>query len=142
MKFVIFCEKLNDGTVKTYTPEELAIFLQQFREKDGEAVVKIRPYIPEEALVLNSKTGETRIVRAVDYCFGTVTLYNSDKPDTVYRQKYGYLPIKLEEWDIDECIVLSHEKMHELGFQFESESGRHKDLHRLEWEEFFDSCFG
>ena len=102
MKFVIFCEKLNDGTVKTYTPEELALFLQQFRAKDGEAVIKIRPYIPEEALVLNSKTGETRIVRAVDYCWGTVTLYNSDKPDTVYQQKYGYLPIKLEEWDIDE----------------------------------------
>ena len=142
MKFVIFCEKLNDGTVKTYTPEELAIFLQHFREKDGEAVIKIRPYIPEEALVLNSKTGETRIVRAVDYCFGTVTLYNSDKPDTVYQQKYGYLPIKLEEWDIDECIVLSHEKLQVLGFQFENEMGRHKDLHRIAWEEWFDSIFG
>ena len=88
--------------------------------------IRVFPYFEEGQMVLNIKTLQTRIVKAVMALEkGKLVLYNNDCPDEAELQEQGYVSIIPEEWNIRDCVPVNSKEARKEGFQFGTEMGVH-----------------
>jgi len=98
--------------------------------------IRVFPYFEEGQMVLNIKTLQTRIVKAVMALEkGKLVLYNNDCPDEAELQEQGYVSIIPEEWNIRDCVPVNSKEARKEGFQFGTEMGVHPKYSEMQARE-------
>ena len=98
--------------------------------------IRVFPYFEEGQMVLNIKTLQTRIVKAVMALEkGKLVLYNNDCPDEAELQEQGYVSIIPEEWNIRDCVPVNSKEARKEGFQFGTEMGVHHKYSEMQARE-------
>ena len=98
--------------------------------------VRVFPYFEEGQMVLNIKTLQTRIVKAVMALEkGKLVVYDNDCPDEAELQEQGYVSIIPEEWNIRDCVPVNSKEARKEGFQFGTEMGVHPKYSEMQARE-------
>ena len=98
--------------------------------------IRVFPYFEEGQMVLNIKTLQTRIVKAVMALEkGKLVVYNNDCPDEAELQEQGYVSIIPEEWNIRDCVPVNSKEARKEGFQFGTEMGVHPKYSEMQARE-------
>ncbi len=98
--------------------------------------IRVFPYFEEGQMVLNIKTLQTRIVKAVMALEkGKLVVYDNDCPDEAELQEQGYVSIIPEEWNIRDCVPVNSKEARKEGFQFGTEMGVHPKYSEMQARE-------
>lgn len=145
MKYVVYSRfKTEVPYLKTICDNEetLATTIQYLRidlvtsSVHENVEIRVFPYFEEGQMVLNIKTLQTRIVKAVMALEkGKLVVYNNDCPDEAELQEQGYVSIIPEEWNIRECVPVNSKEARKEGFQFGTEMGVHPKYSEMQARE-------
>ena len=145
MKYVVYLRfKTEVPYLKTICDNEetLATTIQYLRidlvtsSVHENVEIRVFPYFEEGQMVLNIKTLQTRIVKAVMAIEkGKLVVYNNDCPDEAELQEQGYVSIIPEEWNIRECVPVNSKEARKEGFQFGTEMGVHPKYSEMQARE-------
>ena len=145
MKYVVYSRFKTEVTYsKTICDNEetLATTIQYLRidlvtsSVHENVEIRVFPYFEEGQMVLNIKTLQTRIVKAVMALEkGKLVLYNNDCPDEAELQEQGYVSIIPEEWNIRDCVSVNSKEARKEGFQFGTEMGVHPKYSEMQARE-------
>ena len=98
--------------------------------------IRVFPYFEEGQMVLNIKTLQTRLVKAVMALEkGKLVVYDNDCPDEAELQEQGYVSIIPEEWNIRDCVPVNSKEARKEGFQFGTEMGVHPKYSEMQARE-------
>lgn len=145
MKYVVYSRfKTEVPYLKTICDNEetLATTIQYLRidlvtsSVHENVEIRVFPYFEEGQMILNIKTLQTRIVKAVMALEkGKLVVYNNDCPDEAELQEQGYVSIIPEEWNIRECVPVNSKEARKEGFQFGTEMGVHPKYSEMQARE-------